>query len=176
MEESETFFFKNHLSQFLINRIVYECTLLELFMDLCERIDEIGFQNIKGTRRNNDLILRDFVLDNSRIEFSERELKRMIELVRAHVGPETSRRFSCVDPYLRRQGNTCAACGSIVHGNKVFHDDHIVPYCYVYENLLDNGQALCPNCNSKKLADPYFAIKLFIERKGRIDEKIRVFF
>ena len=177
MNEFENFILKNHLSQPLFGRIVYECILLEMFMELCRKIDKVGFKNIRGTRRDYDLVISDFVQKNLEVVLSEGELERMIALIKAHVKPKIPRRSaSQLDIYLRKQKDQCAVCGCFSQGSKKFHDDHIIPYLYVSENLSDNGQALCPRCNSSKFADPFFAVKLLIMNKGKIMEGIRIFY
>ena len=45
-------------------------------------------------------------------------------------------------------GGLCASCGVPLNGN--FHADHVSPYSKGGSTTLQNGQALCPECNLSK--------------------------
>ncbi len=48
-----------------------------------------------------------------------------------------------------RQGGRCAICGGPVDADHC-HVDHEVPWIYVGDELPENSQALCPECNWEK--------------------------
>ncbi|WP_083861434.1 HNH endonuclease [Microvirga lotononidis] len=45
-------------------------------------------------------------------------------------------------------GNQCSICGAPLP--KRFHADHVRPHSKGGETILQNGQALCPKCNTSK--------------------------
>ena len=56
-------------------------------------------------------------------------------------------------PYQRKllriiSGNKCSVCGKKLKDN--FHADHRVPFSRQGKTTLNNGAALCPDCNQKK--------------------------
>ena len=46
-----------------------------------------------------------------------------------------------------RDGNRCKACGTLT---TCFQADHVIPYSKGGKTVLQNGQALCADCNLKK--------------------------
>ncbi len=50
---------------------------------------------------------------------------------------------------MERQQYRCAICGDKID-RKTVHVDHIIPWDYVGDELKDNYQALCPDCNLHK--------------------------
>ena len=50
---------------------------------------------------------------------------------------------------LEIQGNRCAICGCEITIQNM-HVDHIIPWDYVGDQLNDNYQGLCENCNLSK--------------------------
>ena len=45
-------------------------------------------------------------------------------------------------------GNKCENCG--VSLNKSYHGDHVKPFSKQGKTILNNGQALCADCNIQK--------------------------
>ncbi|MAI52376.1 MAG: hypothetical protein CML80_05745 [Rhodobiaceae bacterium] len=52
--------------------------------------------------------------------------------------------------YAKSKGK-CQLCGTNLKGD--FHADHIVPASRGGQTVIQNGQALCPNCNLRKAAN-----------------------
>lgn len=66
----------------------------------------------------------------------------------------------------RTQGERCAICGRAAALREI-HVDHIVPWDYVGDELPDNLQVLCPDCNERKNNRMARALhNLFAVRKG----------
>lgn len=66
----------------------------------------------------------------------------------------------------RAQGGLCAICRRPVDP-KGFHVDHIVPWDYVGDELPDNLQVLCPDCNRMKNSRVSRSLyNLFFPQKG----------
>ena len=177
MINPDNYFESNNLSISLMKRIVYECMLLQEFFSLCDKIDNDGIKGIVGCGREPKKSIRDYIVKNAS-KLNDEEMEKMIELIMAHVKGNGGRdSTSRVDALLKRQNNRCFACGHEKTKDEC-HDDHVIPYKYVFENMgiQNNRQALCRECNTNKNADPYFAIKLFIDCYGQINEDIRIFF
>lgn len=48
-------------------------------------------------------------------------------------------------------GNSCSICGKTLDNG--FHADHVQPFSKGGKTVLNNGQALCANCNLTKGAN-----------------------
>lgn len=65
-----------------------------------------------------------------------------------------------------KQGRCCAICNQPIKLHDL-HVDHIVPWDYVGDELEDNLQALCANCNERKSNHVACALRyLFREKRG----------
>lgn len=65
-----------------------------------------------------------------------------------------------------KQGRCCAICGQLVRLQNL-HVDHIVPWDYVGDELEDNLQALCADCNEHKSNHVACTLRhLIVEKKG----------
>ncbi|MDE6421123.1 MAG: HNH endonuclease [Lachnospiraceae bacterium] len=65
-----------------------------------------------------------------------------------------------------KQRRCCAICNQPINFQNL-HVDHIVPWDYVGDELEDNLQALCADCNERKSNHVAYAIRyLFMEKKG----------
>lgn len=61
---------------------------------------------------------------------------------------------------LKRQGHRCAICGCDIDVHA--HADHIVPFKFVGDELDDNLQMLCSDCNLKKNASLDYQIRFLL--------------
>lgn len=79
---------------------------------------------------------------------SERERSRVVPF-RSRQSKK-KRLFNKIERYLlaERSGWKCNLCGCDLRDN--WHADHIIPRSKGGETVMDNGQALCPDCNIKK--------------------------
>ena len=65
---------------------------------------------------------------------------------------------------LEKQQCRCAICGDMIDRSSV-HVDHIIPWDYVGDELKDNYQALCPDCNLHKSNHVAIAVSNIILHK-----------
>lgn len=75
---------------------------------------------------------------------------------------------------LVQQGGKCAICGAPITLADM-HVDHIIPWVYVGDELADNLQGLCPDCNRRKgnrMATNVSALLLRRQKKEEKNEKL----
>ena len=82
---------------------------------------------------------------------SDEKIDRLLLLVNAFLNKSSFRKViddSIRIKLLNQQNYKCAFCGKKIDINS--HADHIVPFKYVGDELENNLQMLCSNCNEKK--------------------------
>lgn len=82
----------------------------------------------------------------------EDDISWMAECIKAFFLKSDNRRAIELDEkkrLLHKQDHRCAICGEPI-SEKNIHIDHIIPWDYVGDNLKNNLQGLCPDCNLKK--------------------------
>ena len=85
-------------------------------------------------------------------ELSEEDLLWMNNCIKAFLDKKEKREYipdTVKSMLLEKQGYRCAICGDKIDRNTV-HIDHIIPWDYVGDELKDNYQALCSDCNFHK--------------------------
>ena len=66
---------------------------------------------------------------------------------------------------LSAQGNKCACCNQPL-SVEAGHYDHIIPWDYVGDELLDNYQMLCSYCNEHKSNNVFYLLKRHIVKNN----------
>ncbi len=87
---------------------------------------------------------------------TEEESKEMDLLIRANLNKSTFRNPVATRTkrdLLKRQNYRCACCDCMIDVHA--HADHIIPFKYVGDELEDNFQMLCAECNHRKGARYY---------------------
>lgn len=100
-----------------------------------------------------------------KIVLTEDEAKYMLELIQAYLNKSTFRKK--VDNFVRnellvKQNHKCAICSCYMDNNA--HLDHIIPFKYVGDELKNNYQLLCPNCNRIKNVNMDYQLKYLIRK------------
>ena len=62
---------------------------------------------------------------------------------------------------LKDQDHKCAICNKAINLSNS-HLDHIIPFNYVGDVLLENYQMLCETCNTRKGTATYFEISMLL--------------
>lgn len=65
---------------------------------------------------------------------------------------------------VKRQDGRCAICHRKIAA-KDSHLDHIIPWDYVGDDLVDNYQMLCGTCNERKGTATYFEFSMLLLNK-----------
>lgn len=95
---------------------------------------------------------------------SNTDANRLYGLITAFLKKSDYRKsieFSVRKSLLQKQSRRCAICGCSIDIHA--HVDHIVPFRFVGDELDDNLQMLCADCNWKKNASLDYQIRFFLK-------------
>lgn len=102
------------------------------------------YSNVEATRKTVKKICD--------LEMPGEDLKWLDECIRAYMKKKSTRKVIQIEVrkslYSEQQGR-CAICGKSIKENEM-HVDHIIPWDYVGDELNDNFQGLCAECNQHK--------------------------
>ena len=144
-----------------------EAQVLGVFLKYCERystpsdlqkLRNIYFRTNNPVNTTKAIATRDFDAD-----LTLESAQRLHELVMAHLKKTNYRRQIPIierNQLLKKQDYKCAICNHPIDMHA--HADHIVPFKYVGDELDDNLQMLCSECNTKKNASLFFQINYFL--------------
>lgn len=151
--------------------IEYRKTLMLLsFKDFCisikknkkiEKIREMYKNTPNSIETTKSLFLKEF-----NKTFSDDEYIFLDKLVKANLSKKPYREVVSSDVkeslFVRQNGN-CNICGKTIDlFSQKSHIDHIVPFCLVGDELEDNYQILCDDCNLKKNSQVDFYFRMLI--------------
>lgn len=153
------------LEEFLaLNHIEGSDLFSALHMDIRETILKAVCENLKKDKdffswakrvyfSTDDLeATRRVIARSCGCRLSERDTRWMNDCIKAFFGKYDSRQLMTQaekEVLLQTQGGRCALCGCPITV-KTMHADHMIPWDYVGDNLENNYQALCRNCNLSK--------------------------
>lgn len=146
---------------------VEEARVLGVFGGLCKKYSQSAdlkrLRNIYA-RTDNPLKTTSAIVErDANTYLSLAEVARLHELIMAFLRKSSFRRSISVserEGLLKKQRYRCAFCNAPIDSHA--HADHIVPFKYVGDELSDNFQMLCSNCNTKKNADLFYQIKFLL--------------
>lgn len=150
-----------------IKACLNEARLLNMFKVICEKNftaeKQQRLRNVYYNTSNALSTTMGLITYSAGINASTQDAKRIQELVmaflnkkpyRAVIPPETKKRI------LIDQNNKCAICDCMIDSSA--HVDHIVPFKYVGDELMDNYQMLCSKCNQRKNASIDYQIRYLL--------------
>ena len=147
---------------------IKEALLLGKFKTFCENNSSIEAQQKIRTIYNyssNPLKTTKNILINELGEsITDEELPRLFDLISAFLKKSDYRKAipdSVKSRLLLNQGCKCAICKTNIDHHA--HADHIVPFKYVGDELADNLQLLCSDCNLKKNDNIDFQIRFLLK-------------
>lgn len=151
-----------------IKKCIQEVLLLSLFKSFCEKNEakesKQRLRNIFSRSPNNLETTKNLILNELQEELSDDEAQKIYSLITAFLN-KNSYRKSIPDyvkiSLLKAQNNKCAICGNEIDLHA--HADHIVPFKYVGDELEDNFQMLCKNCNLKKNESIDYQIRFLLK-------------
>ena len=127
-----------------------------IFKEICKKMksDPDFYCQVKKTFfSKKDLKAAEMVVRRTcHCSLPEEDISWMAEWLKAFFSKRDKRRAIGVDEkrqLLHKQNLRCAICGAPID-EKTAHVDHIIPWDYVGDNLCDNLQGLCSNCNQTK--------------------------
>ena len=147
-------------------KIIDNTRLLGYFKKMCDSFDTAGkcrLKNIYAFTLNKNITTKNIVKNQFGIELGDEDCERLYELIQAHLNKSSFRKqlsYCEKNMLLLDQNYKCAICGKDIHNN--FHADHIIPFKYVGDELNNNWQMLCSNCNKQKNDSFDYQIRLFL--------------
>ncbi len=147
---------------------IQEAILLGWFKTFCDRN---ASQTMQRRLRNIYSNSTDFIMTTKNIfinigfsDISNDNAIRLYELIIAFLAKSPYRKNipdSIKNQLLAIQKGKCAICNNTIDIHD--HVDHIVPFKYVGDELKNNYQLLCSNCNLKKNANIDFQIRYLLK-------------
>lgn len=151
-----------------IKECINEVLLLSLFKSFCEKNASTEAQqrlrNIFSRSPNTITITQNIVKNELSEEITIDEAQELHPMIKAFLNKSPHRKRipdSTKEELLKKQNNRCAICGTEIDIHA--HADHIVPFEYVGDELDDNYQMLCTNCNLKKNDSIDFQIRYLLK-------------
>ena len=178
--------YKDDLASFLdLNDISLDILRNSLYRDILETILGGLCEKSKKSKQFEQYLRNEFRTFNNELA-TKRVLEKTYGLMLTDSGNrwlskclvaflrKKSRNLSLVnalrEPLWEKQNNQCAFCGKKLKLSET-HVDHIIPYDYVGDELEDNYQILCSDCNEHKSNHVGIAMKKLIFERGEANEK-----
>lgn len=156
----------NELEYFLeLNRINKEDLFEALHLDIREVLLRIICEKLKKDKSfflwakriyfscSDDIEATKKIIDKAcNCALSVDDLKWMNNCIKAHFSKKSSRDSisnEIKENLLAKQKGKCAICGCGISMSNI-HVDHIIPWDYVGDQLENNYQGLCADCNLSK--------------------------
>ena len=151
----------------LIN-VIQETQNLGRFKAFCEKISTKDAQHKMRTiysRTSNPRETTKNIFVNQLGEtISDSDADRLFVLITSFLNKSRYRKpigESIKESLLLNQGHHCAICGCDIDIHA--HADHIVPFKFVGDELDNNLQMLCTNCNHRKNASLDYQIRFLLK-------------
>ena len=151
-----------------LTNAIQEARILGLFKAFCEKNSTKDAQQRIRTiysRTNNPIETTKNIFVNEFGEaISDSDANRLIILITSFLKKSIYRKSigdSLKNSLLQSQFHHCAICGCDIDIHA--HADHIVPFKYVGDELDNNLQMLCTNCNLKKNASLDYQIRFLLK-------------
>lgn len=146
--------------------------LMRCFKQLCDQLDSNGeirkkTLSIMRKGKNDTAITKGIFKRYCNIDLDDEEAYELSKCLKAYYKKSSERKPFSEDfknQLFAKQNGECSICGKQLDYQKM-HIDHIVPFKYVGDELDNNYQALCENCNHHKGAkvDYYFRVLIGLE-------------
>ncbi len=144
-----------------------EATTLGIFKRFCEKnkapFEQKRLRNIYSATSDTLATTKNLIKNELCEDLDTEQATRMMELISAYLKKSQFRKTitdSEKRTMLDKQDSRCAICGKAIGLNG--HADHIVPFKYVGDELDNNLQMLCSDCNLKKNASIDFQIRYYL--------------
>ena len=147
---------------------IQEVLLLSLFKSFCEKNEDKKakqrLRNIYSRSPNPLATTKNLILNDLKEDISDDETQKLYPMIIAFLNKKSYRNTIpdfIKTSLLKKQNYKCAICGKIIDIHA--HADHTVPFKYVGDELENNYQMLCTNCNLKKNASIDFQIRFLLK-------------
>ena len=159
--EANGFEFQSFISK--INDVV----LVSLFYKIVsirnqEELIMIKDQIISCDRLSSEIrILKAIIFKEMKITLNDEQTERILVLLKAYFRRGSVRTKLDVSSGLyNKQGGKCNICNCDISASYCI--DHIIPFKYVGDQLDNNYQLLCNNCNQAKKANVFYELIYFV--------------
>lgn len=146
---------------------VEEAQALSVFKSICDAYSNSNkknnLRNILAISPDKHETIKQIAKRNCKIVINDSQVERLQELVKAFLRKSEYRKIIPVETrekLLLNQNFKCVYCGKTI--DNTAHVDHIVPFKYVGDELNDNLQMLCGNCNEKKSDHTDYQIRFLL--------------
>lgn len=170
--ELEVLFIRNNICNEKFKKAVYDYFILSIFEDIFNYLQNKSNKNIfiKELRNtsNREKIIKEKILEVTNINLNDNEIKKITELCIALINKKDYREIVSnqkKEILLINQKYKCKLCKKTIDINSS-HYDHIVPWVWVGDELNDNYQMLCTECNLKKSDSIIHEIKYFLKNNS----------
>ena len=165
---------ENDISVQSFDDAVYSTILAGIFETICKEIKKqnkkteelIRFRN----SRDHILVTKGIVNRYMGCKLSEQEYLYLYQLLRAFFRKKDYRIEIPVKTrtdLLTLQNYRCPFCKRTIDIRNS-HLDHIVPWDFVGDELMDNYQMLCARCNERKGASSFFGLSMLFYNTSRM--------
>lgn len=167
-EELKSLIIRNEIDIDLFQKEVYTSLLLSVFENICLKMNDKNIRQdiLSEFHRSYNHIdtTENIVLTYTGSRLSRCECEKIFDWLVAYFRKSTTRRIYSKDfkmKLLAIQNNKCMTCGKIISYNDS-ELDHIIPWHYVGDELENNLQMLCSNCNERKGKSINFKLKMLL--------------
>lgn len=164
---SQTLLENNGFSVEYFNEKLYETLLVSVFYKIVTHYSKSELIKLKQTIMScNSLItetlaLKTFISSNLRTNLDDSQTQFILKLIKAYFRKSSSRvKLNNFDSLFKLQNGKCNICKRTIDQSAQI--DHIIPWKFVGDEIDDNYQLLCNQCNSKKKANVFFEITYMI--------------
>ncbi len=155
--ELSDFIQQNKINEEVLFDALHKDILESVLAEVCEymKANESSYITMKKIyyRSSDDIgATKQIVKNVCHLSLSDADLKWLNNCIKAFMKKKSHRLHlsdSLRTELWNRQGQKCCICGKKIDANEG-HVDHIVPWDYVGDELENNYQVLCSECNHHK--------------------------
>jgi len=173
MSKYEEFLVRNNLKKDYMESKVLELILLNVFERLCKYLnEEDNLKTFKNKLRRIDTTFEE-MLEYRRIieklisiKLTDEEINYIRKLIIAFLDRTDKRYIMSKGERMKiteSQNFKCNYCGEDISGASVI--DHIIAFKYTGDELHDNYQALCSDCNKSKSDTLYYFFDIILNKR-----------
>ena len=171
LDKLELLITRNNINKEILEKNIYDTLLFTIFEIVCLMMkDDIVKKNILSKfHASKDYLnlVKKIVFEYTGCRISDTESEIMEEWFIAYFRKNNIRKkYDIVvrKKLILEQHNRCALCKKEIELSDS-HLDHIIPWDFVGDELENNLQILCPNCNERKCRRVDFQLKMLIINK-----------
>lgn len=159
---------RNEVSTQSFQETVYQNLKLSIFEVVCRVLEDKALELTVRSRLRNSrsqvLFIKEFIQEICGCQLSDEESNEILNLLTAYFNKRDTRKvYSEVLRHrlLAEQKFECNICSTSIKLS-TSELDHIIPWTYVGDELDNNLQMLCTECNRRKGKSIHFHLKMFL--------------